>query len=312
MTMVTPSFDAPQATRPDGIREDVRLAPFTTWQVGGSARWFLEPASVAEIQGAVRWAIAEGLPWRTIGRGSNLLVADEGFPGLVIRLANQFAAVSVTPDGVVTAQAGLNCALFVMAGINAGYGGLEPLVGVPGTVGGAIAMNASAHGKAISEGFLDGRVLTPTGEVETWDAAAFDFAYRHSRLHDEPAVFLEGRWRLQPVDKAEARARVMALQKWRNEKQPTNVPSGGSTFRNPDGDQPSAGALIEAIGAKGLRRGNAEVSEKHANFILNRGGATAADINGLIVELQERVFERFGVRLRPEVVGLGLTVGERR
>lgn len=298
---------------PAGVREDVRLAPFTTWQVGGPARYFLEPTSVAEIEAAVRWAIAQGLPWRTIGRGSNLLVADEGFPGLVIRLANQFSAASVAAEGehgVITAQAGLNCAQFVMTGINAGYGGLEPLVGVPGTVGGAIAMNASAHGKAISEGFLEGRVLTPQGVIETWPAEAFAFRYRHSRLHDEPAVFLEGRWRLGAVDKAAAKAKVMELQKWRNEKQPTNVPSGGSTFRNPDGEHPAAGALIEAIGAKGLKRGNAEVSEKHANFILNRGGASAADINGLIIELQRRVHDRFGVKLRPEVVGLGLTVGE--
>lgn len=301
------------ASLPAGVREHVRLAPFTTWQVGGPARYFLEPTCVEEVEAAVRWAIAAGLPWRTIGRGSNLLVADEGFPGLVIRLANQFAGVSVAAEGdhaIITAQAGLNCAQFVMAGINAGYGGLEPLVGVPGTVGGAIAMNASAHGKAISEGFLDGRVLTPAGVVETWPAAAFAFQYRHSRLHDEPAVFLEGRWRLAAVDKVEARARVMELQKWRNEKQPTNVPSGGSTFRNPGGDHPAAGALIEAVGAKGLKRGNAEVSDKHANFILNRGGATAADINGLIIELQRRVFEQYGVKLRPEVVGLGLTVGE--
>lgn len=298
---------------PAGVRENVRLAPFTTWQVGGPARYFLEPTTVAEIEAAVRWAIAAGLPWRTIGKGSNLLVADAGFPGLVIRLQNQFAAVNVVPEGdtaVVTAQAGLNCALFVMAGINAGYGGLEPLVGVPGTMGGAIAMNASAHGKAVSEGFLDGRVLTRDGVVETWQAADFQFAYRHSRLHDEPAVFLEGRWRLGAVDKAAAKARVMELQKWRNEKQPTNFPSGGSTFRNPDGDHPAAGALIEAVGAKGLKRGNAEVSEKHANFIVNRGGATAADINGLIIELQTRVFAQYGVKLRPEVVGLGLTVGE--
>ena len=298
---------------PAGVQENVKLAPFTTWQVGGPARYFLEPATVEEVEAAVRWAIAAGLPWRAIGKGSNLLVADAGFPGLVIRLHNRFAAVSVAPEGdhaVITAQAGLNCAQFVMAGINAGYGGLEPLVGVPGTMGGAIAMNASAHGKAVSEGFLDGVVLTPEGRVETWAAADFRFAYRHSRLHDEPAVFLAGRWRLGAVDKAAARARVMELQKWRNEKQPTNVPSGGSTFRNPDGDHPAAGALIEAVGAKGLKLGNAEVSEKHANFILNRGGATAADLNGLIIELQARVLARHGVKLRPEVVGLGLTVGE--
>lgn len=298
---------------PAGVRENVRLAPFTTWQVGGNARYFIEPTSVAEIEAAVQWAKALDLPWRAIGRGSNLLVADTGFAGLVLRLANPFAGVSVEPDGdqaIVSAQAGLNCALFVMAGIQAGYGGLEPLVGVPGTVGGAIAMNASAHGKAISEGFLRGRVLTQSGVIETWDASDFHFSYRHSRLHDEPGVFLDGHWRLHAVDKAEAKARVMALQKWRSEKQPTTFPTGGSTFRNPGEPHPAAGALIEAIGAKGLRIGSAEVSERHANFIVNRGGATASDINNLIIELKRRVFEHCGAVLVPEVVGLGLTVGE--
>lgn len=305
--MQTPS--PARTPAPAGLREDVKLASFTHWQVGGPARYFLEPTSVEAVQEAVRWAVAEGLPWVTIGRGSNLLAADAGFDGLVIRLANQFAQVRFE-DGTMTAQAGLALAQMVMAGLNAGLGGLEPMVGVPGTVGGAVAMNASAHGVAISEGFLEGRVLTADGEVETWTYDDFHFAYRHSRLHDEPGVFLEGRWALPAVEKAAGRARVIELQQWRNQKQPTNFPSGGSTFRNPENGHPAAGALIEAVGAKGLRIGNAEVSEKHANFILNLGGATAADINAIICELQRRVFAHCGVRLQPEVVGLGLTVGE--
>ena len=122
-------------------------------------------------------------------------------------------------------------------------------------------------------------------------------------------MFLDGRWRLERVDAAAGRARVRELQQWRNQKQPTNFPSGGSTFRNPENGHPAAGALIEGIGAKGLRIGNAEVSEKHANFILNLGGARAADINALVIELQRRVYESHGVRLVPEVIGLGITVG---
>jgi UDP-N-acetylmuramate dehydrogenase len=183
------------------------------------------------------------------------------------------------------------------------------MVGVPGTVGGAIAMNASAHGVAISEGFLEGRVLLPDGRIETWRYDDFRFSYRHSRLHDEPGLFLDGVWQLQPVEKAAGMARVKELQLHRNQTQPTNFPSGGSTFRNPGEGHPAAGALIERCGAKGLRIGQAEVSEKHANFILNLGGAAAADINAIICELQRRVFEAHGVKLVPEVVGLGLTVG---
>jgi UDP-N-acetylmuramate dehydrogenase len=183
------------------------------------------------------------------------------------------------------------------------------MVGVPGTVGGAIAMNASAHGIEISKGFIEGRVLRPDGRIETWSHADFHFVYRHTRLHDEQGLFLDGRWRMERVDKAAGLARVRELQQWRNQKQPTNVPTGGSTFRNPGGEHPAAGALIEAVAAKGLRIGGAEVSEKHANFIINREGATAADINAVIVELQTRVRDRFGVLMRPEVIGLGMAVG---
>lgn len=296
---------------PEGLREDVKLAPFTHWQVGGPARYFLEPTSVEAVAQAVAWARAQGLKWVAMGRGSNTLVADAGFDGLVIRLANQFAGVSFEGE-TMTAQAGTSLPQMVMLGLAQGLGGLEPMVGVPGTVGGAVAMNASAHGVAISKGFEAGTVLTREGAIETWSFDDFRFAYRHSRLHEEPGVFLEGRWRLKPVDKASGKQRVLELQQWRNQKQPTNFPSGGSTFRNPDAGHPAAGALIEQVGAKGLKRGSAEVSEKHANFILNLGGASAEDINGLIVELQRRVWSEFGVWLHPEVVGLGHSVGDVR
>lgn len=295
-------------TMPGAIRERVKLAPFTTWQVGGDARYFLEPASVEEVVEAVAWAREAGLPFAAVGRGSNLLVADEGFDGLVVRFGNRFNQARFEGDRL-TCQAGLACAQMVMLGVARGLGGNEAMVGVPGTVGGAVAMNASCHGAAISEGFLEGTVLLPDGTIARWGHDEFNFSYRHSRLHEEPVFFLEGTWRLQAVDPAAARAKVIEYQQWRNRMQPTNVPTGGSTFRNPGEPHPAAGALIERVGAKGLRIGGAEVSEKHANFIVNRGGATAADINALVSELQKRVFESHGVMLRPEVVGLGLTVG---
>ncbi|HEY9724524.1 MAG TPA: UDP-N-acetylmuramate dehydrogenase [Oscillatoriaceae cyanobacterium] len=291
---------------PAGVRTGVKLAPFTTWQVGGPAAYFTEPESVEALQAAIATARQAQMPWAVIGRGSNLLVSDAGFPGLVVRMGNAFAAVTVEGDRL-TAQAGIPCAQFVMAGLNAGLGGLEGLVGVPGSIGGAIAMNASCHGVAVSDGFESGRVLRPDGSVEIWSRDDFRFAYRHSRLHEEQGVVLEGTWRMKPVDKAEGRAEVLRLQQWRHAKQPTNVPTGGSTFRNPDGS--AAGALIEAVGAKGLQMGRAQVSEKHANFIVNLGGATADDINALIGTLQRRVWDQHGIRLHPEVVGLGLSVG---
>lgn len=293
---------------PDRVRSDVNLAPYTTWHVGGPARFFFEPNSADEVREVVAWATACGLPWVAIGRGSNLLVADEGFPGLVLRMANNFAAVSFEDDRM-HAQAGIALAQMVVLGLNQGLGGLEPMVGVPGTVGGAVAMNASAHGIEISKGFLEGHVLRPDGHIETWSHADFQFRYRHTRLHDEQGLFLDGTWRLERVDKAAGMARVRELQQWRNQKQPTNVPTGGSTFRNPGGELPAAGALIEAVEGKGLRIGGAEVSDKHANFVINRGNATAADIQAVIVELQTRVRAKYGVLLHPEVMGLGIRVG---
>lgn len=306
-------MDSPDllASAPAGLRTDVKLSAFTHWQVGGPARFFLEPANVDEVVAALAWAKAHELPWTAIGRGSNMLVADEGFPGLVIRMGNAFSAVSF--EGLcMHAQAGLALAQMVVQGHNHSLGGLEPMVGVPGTVGGAVTMNASMMNVAISEGFESGRVLLEDGTVVTWTASDFRFSYRHSRLQDERGIFLDGTWRLKAIDKEAGRAMVRELSQWRNTKQPTNLPSGGSTFRNPEGGMPSAGALIEQVGLKGLRIGNAEVSPKHANFIVNLGGATAADINAVIQAVQSKVWEHHQVWLQPEVVGLGLTVGHSR
>lgn len=298
--------------RPSGLLERVTLAPFTTWQVGGEARYFVEPQSEDQLRDAFLWARESDLPYYVLGRGSNLLVADTGFDGLVIRLGAAFSQLHLepTPHGArVMAQAGLPCAQFVVKTNQAGFGGLEPLVGVPGSLGGAVAMNAGAHQVAISDAFCEGRVLLPSGDIVTWEKDDFHFSYRHSRLQGLGGIFLDGTWQLSSVDVEGAKARVRELQRWRHEKQPTNYPSGGSTFRNPEGGHPSAGALIESVGAKGLWEGRAQVSEKHANFIVNRGGATAADINALIITLQSRVYDAYGIRLTPEVMGLGLQVG---
>ncbi|MEB3198730.1 MAG: UDP-N-acetylmuramate dehydrogenase [Candidatus Sericytochromatia bacterium] len=312
--MLPIKVDTTPMTLPAGIRENVSLSSFNTWQVGGSARYFIEPVDLSTLQVACRWATEHQVPWRALGRGSNVLVADEGFDGLVIRLGAHFSSVDITDQeghALVRAQAGVPCAQFVVSVNQAGFGGVEPLVGVPGSLGGAVAMNASAHGLAVSDHFLEGLVLDGMGQVQGWSKEDFQFAYRHSRLQDEPLVFLEGFWLLPPVDRQAAREKIRELQRWRNEKQPTNFPSGGSTFRNPGDGLPAAGALIEAIGAKGYQVGQAQVSEKHANFIVNRGGATADDINSVIIYLQKAVEARYGVHLVPEVVGLGIHVGTR-
>lgn len=294
------------------LREQVPLAPFTTWQVGGPARYFHEVERPEDLQAALAWARAEGLPVACLGRGSNTLIADAGFDGLLLHFGA--ACATVTFDGeVMTARAGAPLAAMVVAAQKLGLGGLEPMVGVPGTAGGAVAMNASAHGVAISEGFLDALVVDEGG-VRRWEPADFAFAYRESRLqHPGAPCFFEGRWRLQAVPLEEGKRRILELQRWRHAKQPTNVPTGGSTFRNPaTPGAPSAGALIEACGLKGLKRGGALVSEKHANFLVNDGTATASDIAGLIAEVQAVVERETGHFLLPEVKGLGLTLGRAR
>ncbi|MEB3284189.1 MAG: UDP-N-acetylmuramate dehydrogenase [Candidatus Sericytochromatia bacterium] len=298
---------------PADIQHNVNLAPYTTWQVGGAAQYFLEPKNKEVLREAFCWALENKVNWYVMGRGSNLLVSDEGFRGLVIRLGAAFSQIAIEPDGDnarIRAQAGLPCAQFVVKTNQAGFGGLEPLVGVPGSIGGAVAMNAGAHGVSVSDLMLEGTVLLPSGEMVVWDREEFGFSYRHSRLQGLGGVFIEGVWHLPRVEVPSAKERVRELQRWRHEKQPTNFPSGGSTFRNPDGGHPSAGSLIESVGGKGLREGNAQVSEKHANFIVNCGGAKAVEINALIVTLQQRVYDTYGVRLVPEVMGLGMQVGE--
>jgi UDP-N-acetylmuramate dehydrogenase len=303
-------------TVPKGVKTNVRLAPFTTWQIGGEARYFFEPDSCDALQSVLDWARQAAVKWAILGRGSNVLIGDDGFDGLVVRTGAAMTRVSFERDtdgvGWMRAQAGVPLAAMVMAGLQEGLGGLEPMVGVPGTVGGAVVMHAGAHGVTIAEGFESGRVLLAGGDVVTWTRDEFRFGYRHSRLLDEPGVFLEGVWKMRDVDRTEARRRVVELQQWRHQRQPTNFPSGGSTFRNPGEGLPSAGAMIEQVGGKGLRFGGAEVSQKHANFIVNRDRARAEDINALIIELQQRVLQCFGVWLVPEVVGLGMAVGDIR
>lgn len=294
------------------LATEVALAPFTTWQVGGPARFFHEVESAERLQAALAWARAEGLPVVALGRGSNTLIADAGFDGLVLHFGAKVAGVRFEGRTMI-AGAGAPLAAMVVAAQKHGLGGLEPMVGVPGTVGGAVAMNASAHGVAISEGFEGATVVDADGR-HAWRFEDFAFAYRESRLqHPGAPFFFEGRWTLCEVEAAAGRARIQELQRWRHAKQPTNVPTGGSTFRNPEAPgAPSAGALIEAAGLKGKRVGGAFVSEKHANFLVNDGTAKAADIQALIREIQAAVEAETGYVLLPEVKGLGLSLGRAR
>jgi len=287
------------------LRENVTLATLTSWRVGGPARYFAEPTSVEELKALLSWVQSENLPWLVIGKGSNLLIADSGFPGLVIRLGDKFGAVSVE-NGLLRAQAGCSTMNAIKAGAQAGFGGAEFLSSIPGTIGGTVYMNAGAHGGCVADVLVEATLLLPDGTIVVEPASALDLSYRYSNVRERGAVVLEAVIRLQPKEASAVQEEMKSLSKWRRERQPQGL-SAGSVFTNPS--MASAGKLIEDAGLKGETVGKAQVSPVHANFIVNLGGATAADVNGLICRIQERIHALHGFWLHPEVRGVGLDVG---
>lgn len=286
-------------------REGVVLAPFTSWRVGGPARFFAEPADSREVAEALAWARERGYPWLVMGKGSNLLVADEGFEGLIIRLGERFGRCQIEGE-LAWAQAGCSNHALVRAAADAGRGGISFLSTIPGTVGGAIAMNAGAHGACVQEVLVEAEVLEPDGTQHVLAPHELGFAYRACALRGRGSVALAARFRTMPAPSQEIQAQVAELARWRRERQPQGL-TAGSVFANPPGD--SAGRLIESAGCKGLTVGRAQVSDVHANFFLNLGGATARDLRELIDQVQARVHAAAGVWLAPEVQGVGCRVG---
>lgn len=292
--------------RPAGLREAVLLRDFTTWRVGGPAEWFAEPEDQEEFIALVLWAAAAGVPLRCLGAGSNLLIADEGLSGLTLCIRRlQGSRVEADSDWV-EAEAGEPIPTLARKVARAGLHGLEWAVGIPGTVGGAVVMNAGAQGGCTAEWLHSVRVLDPSGSGPpfTLDSRELDFAYRHSRLQQEPLLVLSARFRLERGhDPAVITARTSANLQSRTSSQPYHQPSCGSVFRNPEPRK--AGQLIEALGLKGFSIGGAQVSPIHANFIVNTGEATAGQIDDLIREVQGRVHRGHGIELHPEVKRLG-------
>ena len=298
---------AAACTTPASLRQAVGLADYTTWKVGGPAQWFAEPADEAELLALVDWANTADLPLRCIGAGSNLLIADEGLSGLTLCCRHLQGSQLDASSGWVEAQAGEPIPSLARKAARAGLHGLEWAVGIPGTVGGAVVMNAGAQGGCTAEWLASVRLLDPQQPDQPIElsAAELDFAYRHSRLQSEPLIVLSARFRLEAGhDPAEVTARTSANLHSRTSSQPYQQPSCGSVFRNPE--PLKAGQLIEQLGLKGLRQGGALVSPIHANFIVNSGGASAADIDALIRQVQERIWQAHGLHLQTEVKRLGL------
>jgi UDP-N-acetylmuramate dehydrogenase len=298
--MATPLSPSPS------LRSSVALRDFTTWKVGGPAEWFAEPAGGAELQALLSWRLQAGLPLHCIGAGSNLLIADTGLEGLCLCVRRLQGSSLDGLEGWVEAEAGEPIPTLARKAARAGLSGLEWAVGIPGTVGGAAVMNAGAQGGCTADRLHSVRVLDPDRPDQpfTLEAGELDFAYRHSRLQQEPLVVLSARFRLEPgQDPAAVTARTSANLHSRTSTQPYQQPSCGSVFRNPEPRK--AGRLIEELGLKGLSIGGAQVSPIHANFIVNTGNASAADIDALITEVQDRVEAAHQLRLHPEVKRLG-------
>jgi UDP-N-acetylmuramate dehydrogenase len=290
---------------PEDTRRDFPLARLTTVRTGGHADWFARPTDEGRLLELLAWAGAKGLPLGVVGSGSNLLVADDGFRGLAIKLDGDLARIERDGERLFC---GGGARLPSASAKAAGWGlsGLEFGVNIPGTAGGAVKMNANAYGGQLAEVLEWVDVCSAAGR-ERRGPAELGFAYRSSNLESGEAVSRVC-FHLHPDDPAAIRATLEGMRGKRREAQPSGIKTFGSTFKNPQDERAggrSAGQLLEAAGCRGLRHGGARFSEKHANFVENAGGASTADVLELMAEGRRRVHERFGVVLEPEVQVLG-------
>jgi UDP-N-acetylmuramate dehydrogenase len=284
------------------VRFDEPLARHTTWRIGGPADVFAVPHTLTQIQELAQCAHAWGVPWFVLGRGSNLLVRDAGVRGLVVQFGDHFAALQLS-GMQLRAEAGRGMVSAAGLSVARGLAGLEFATGIPGSVGGAVTMNAGAHGGEIRDVLETVTVLRPDGQLEELWPEQLDFSYRHSGILERGYTVLAATFVLKPGDAQALREQVRAWSKRRQATQPLSQPNCGSVFRNPSGLY--AAQLIEAVGLKGAQQGGAMVSPVHANFIVNTGGATAADVLALMARMQTEVRAAFAVELVPEVRVVG-------
>lgn len=291
--------------RPPGLRAGYPLARLTTVRTGGAAQWFARAGSQAELMDLLAWAAAEALAVNVVGSGSNLLVADAGVAGLVVKLDRELAAISLAGERLVCGG-GARLPAVASAAARAGLSGIEFGVNIPGTVGGAVRMNANAYDGQLGR-VLEWVEIVTAGGVERREPDALGLGYRSSNLAPGEIV-ARASLRLLPADPASVKGRLEELRRRRHEAQPQGIKTFGSTFKNPDDPRAqgrTAGILLAQAGCNGLTLGGARFAPKHANFIENTGAATTADVVAVMAEGRRRVLERFGVELAPEVQTLG-------
>lgn len=305
-------------SKPTNLQENVVLAPFTTLKIGGPAKYYVQPKTVDEAVVAFTWAHQEKLPVAILGNGSNSLVSDKGFDGLVVVMANDQMEWN-SPHVIV--GAGVKLGQLIGVALQHGLGGLDWLISVPGTVGGSIFGNAGSRDEALGDYIEWVEAVWPDGSVKQWKHSSCDFKYRYSAFKEEPALILRAQLRLPEVDKDQERKKVADMAKKKTTNQPTTAASAGCMFQNPVADPErlpedlrqylnpngtiSAWRLISHVGLEGKQLGQIQISEKHANFMVNLGGATADQVVQLLSLVKQQVRDKLGVQLHEEVRYLG-------
>ena len=284
------------------VEESEPLAPRTTWKIGGQARWFCRVRTEAALARVLAGAAESRTPLALLGMGSNVLVSDAGFPGVVVRLEGDFLRVDVE-DEVLAAGGGAALGAVCSAAARAGLSGIEAISGIPSSIGAAVRINAGAYGGEIFDVLTEARLVSPGGDVRRVCAGEIAHGYRWTRLIETREIVASVKLLLRRAPREEIEAKTREVAEKRRGALPSE-PNAGSVFRNPPGD--FAGRLIEACGLKGSRRGGAVISPRHANVIVNEGGATAADVLALMRLARDTVRERFGINLAPEVELLGM------
>lgn len=271
----------------------------TTFRIGGSADFFVKPESEDEIKALIECAGKYNTAYYILGGGSNLLVNDEGYRGLIIQLGDEFSGIGMSDDTTVIAKAGARLSKVGNFAASKGLAGFEFASGIPGTVGGAVVMNAGAYGGEIKNIIVSASVLTSDNRIQMLSADELELGYRTSIIQRKGWTVLSAKFKLEHGDEARIREYIKELAIRRREKQPLEYPSAGSTFKRPEGY--FAGKLIEDAGLKGFSIGGARVSDKHAGFVINTGGATASDVIRLTDEIKKKIMEIYGIKLELEV-----------
>jgi len=286
----------------EDILTEEPMSRHTTFRIGGEAACFIRISSEEQLRKLIPYFENVGVEYFVLGKGSNLLVGDKGYPGVILQISDACQQIEAE-ENRLQVQAGAALSKVALFAMERGLEGLEFAAGIPGTVGGGVVMNAGAYGGEMKQVVESVRVLSSEGEILTLDNGTMEFGYRTSIIRNRNFTVLSVTFRLREGNREEIRARIGDFQKRRMEKQPLNYPSAGSTFKRPEGY--FAGKLIMDAGLRGFQIGDARVSDKHCGFVVNVGKATARDVTDVIEEVQERVRERFGVSLEREVIYLG-------